>query len=70
LYEFTFNSRQTLYQRRDAIVIIDLRSGPELDEISRLLSNQKVSELAKKIDEVNPKRETTSEKGGPDIFEI
>jgi len=41
-----------------------------LDEISRLLSHPKVGELSKKIDEVNPKREDTTGKGGPDIFEI
>jgi hypothetical protein len=48
-----------------------IRSSLELDEISRLLSHPKVSELSKKIDEVNPKRDsTTPEKGGRDIFEI
>ncbi|MGB7955120.1 MAG: hypothetical protein WCF23_14170 [Candidatus Nitrosopolaris sp.] len=47
-----------------------IRSSSELDEISRLLSHPKVSELSKKIDEVNPKREDTRGKGEPDIFEI
>src|SRR2546427_12354829 len=47
-----------------------IRSASELIEISRLLSNPKVGELSKKIDAVNPKRETTTGKGGPDIFEI
>ena len=47
-----------------------IRSGSELDEISRLLSHPKVGELSKKIDEVNPKREATTGKGGRDIFEI
>ena len=47
-----------------------IRSSSELGEISGLLSNPKVCELSKKIDEVNPKRETTTGKGGPDIFEI
>jgi hypothetical protein len=47
-----------------------MRSASELDEISRLLSHPKVGELSKKIDEVNPKREATTGKGGPDIFEI
>jgi hypothetical protein len=43
-----------------------------LDEISRLLSHPKLSELSKKIDEANPKREATnlSGIGGRDIFEI
>ena len=47
-----------------------IRSSSELDEISRLLSHPKVDELSKKIDEVNPKREATTSKAGPDIFEI
>jgi hypothetical protein len=41
-----------------------------LDEISRLLSHPKVGEISKKIDSVNPKREATTGKGNPDIFEI
>jgi hypothetical protein len=47
-----------------------MRSASELDEISRLLSHLKVGELSKNIDEVNPKRESTTGEGGPDIFEI
>jgi hypothetical protein len=47
-----------------------IRSSSELDEISRLLSHPKVGEVSKKIDEVNPKRDATTGKGGPDIFEI
>jgi hypothetical protein len=47
-----------------------IRSSSELDEISRLLGHSKVGELSKKIDEVNPKREATTGKGGTDIFEI
>jgi hypothetical protein len=47
-----------------------IRSASELDEISRLLNHPKVGELSKRIDAVNPKREVTTEKGGPDIFEI
>jgi hypothetical protein len=34
------------------------------------LSHPKVGELSKKIDAVNPKREATTSKAGPDIFEI
>src|SRR3989442_5181535 len=49
---------------------IVLRSGSELNEISRLLGHPKVGELSKRIDAVNPKREVTTGKGGPDIFEI
>jgi len=47
-----------------------IRSASELDEIGRLLGHQKVGELSKRIDEVNPKREATTGKGGLDIFEI
>jgi hypothetical protein len=47
-----------------------IRSASELDEVSSLLSHPKVGELSKKIDSVNPKREVTTGKGGPDIFEI
>jgi hypothetical protein len=49
-----------------------IRSSSELDEISSLLSHPKVTELSKKIDEVNPKREATTltGKAGPDVFEI
>jgi len=49
---------------------VTIRSASELDEVSRLLSHPKVDELSKKIDEVNPKREATSEKGAHDIFEV
>jgi hypothetical protein len=47
-----------------------IRSASELDEISRLLGHPKVGELSKKIDAVNPNREATTGKCGPDIFEI
>jgi hypothetical protein len=47
-----------------------IRSSLELDEISGLLSHSKVGELSKKIDAVNPKREATTGKSGPDVFEI
>jgi hypothetical protein len=44
---------------------LSLNCKEALDEISRLLSHPKVNELSK-----NPKRETNTGKGGPDIFEI
>jgi hypothetical protein len=47
-----------------------IRSASELDEISSLLGHPKVGDLSKKIDGVNPKREATTGKGSPDIFEI
>jgi len=34
------------------------------------MGHPKVGELSKKIDAVNPKRETTTGKGGSDVFEI
>jgi hypothetical protein len=49
---------------------LSLNCKEALDEISRLLSHPKVNELSKKIDAINPKRETNTGKGGPDIFEI
>jgi hypothetical protein len=54
--------------RRRGVII---RSSSELGEISRLLSNPKVAQLAKNIDEVNPSKESASSKvGDTDIFEI
>lgn len=47
-----------------------IRSSPELEEISRLLSNSKLAELAKNIDEVNPEKTLTKSGGPEDIFEI
>ncbi|MBD0298998.1 MAG: hypothetical protein ICV82_01670, partial [Nitrososphaera sp.] len=47
-----------------------IRSGPELEEISRLLSNSKLAELAKNMDEVNPEKILTKSGGSEDIFEI
>jgi hypothetical protein len=54
-------------KRRGVII----RSNSELEEISRLLSDPKVAQLAKSIDEVNPSKESTAAKsGGTDVFEI
>ena len=53
-------------KRRGVII----RSNSELEEISRLLSNPKVAQLAKNIDEVNPSKESTTTRSGTDIFEI
>lgn len=54
-------------KRRGVII----RSSSELEEINRLLSNPKVTQLAKSIDEVNPSRESASAKDDAnDIFEI
>lgn len=50
---------------------IIIRSASELEEISSLLRNPKISQLAKNIDEINPKRKESSDtKYNSDIFEI
>lgn len=46
-----------------------IRSGPELEIISRLLTNPKITQLAKSIDTVNPEK-TPAVKAGEDVFEI
>jgi hypothetical protein len=61
------NSAGSSTKRRGVII----RSNAELEEISRLLSDPKVAQLAKRIDEVNPAKESAAAKsGGTDIFEI
>jgi hypothetical protein len=49
---------------------IVIRSASELDEINRLLSNPKVINLAKNIDEVNPEKKTYSSATTEDVFEV
>ncbi|MFL6411597.1 MAG: hypothetical protein ACJ71K_10205 [Nitrososphaeraceae archaeon] len=49
---------------------IIIRSGSELEQISQLLSNAKVVELAKKIEGVNPKEDKSPRSSDTDIFEI
>jgi hypothetical protein len=49
---------------------IVVRSAPELDEITRLLTDPKIAEIAKMIDEVNPTEVKSASKGSLDIFEI
>jgi hypothetical protein len=51
-------------------VLGEKNNSPIYIIISRLLSHPKVGELSKKIDALNPKRESTTGEGGPDIFEI
>ena len=48
---------------------IIIGAASELEEFSRLLSNPKVSQLAKMLEEVNPERKTTATTSS-DIFEI
>ena len=52
-------------KRRGVII----RSSSELEQISRLLSNPKVAQLAKSIDD-DPSKESTTTRSGTDIFEI
>ena len=49
---------------------IVVRSASELDEFNRILSNQKLVELARKMDQVNPKQKEATAIGASDVFEI
>ena len=49
---------------------IVVRSASELDEFNRILSNQKLVELARKLDQVNPKQKEATSSGSSDVFEI
>jgi hypothetical protein len=49
---------------------IVLRSSSELEEINRLLSNPKLSNLAKNIDEANPEKKIYTNSAREDIFEV
>jgi hypothetical protein len=49
---------------------IVIRSASELDEINRLLSNPKVINLAKNVDEVNPEKKTYASGATEDVFEV
>ena len=48
---------------------IIVRSASELDEFNRILANQKLVELARKLDEVNPQQKDAMI-GSSDVFEI
>ena len=48
---------------------IVVRSASELDEFNRILSNQKLVELARKMDQVNPKQKEASI-ASSEVFEI
>ncbi len=54
-------------QRREGIVI---RSSSELNQFNNILANQKLIELARRIDEVNPKQKEEVGTTGSDVFEI
>ena len=47
-----------------------IRSASELNEFNRILANQKLGELARKIDEVNPKQKKAPTATGSNVFEI
>jgi hypothetical protein len=49
---------------------IVVRSASELDEFNRILANQKLVELARKVDLVNPKQKEATSISGSDVFEI
>jgi hypothetical protein len=49
---------------------IVVRSASELDEFNRILSNQKLVELARKMDQVNPKQKEETSIGRSNLFEI
>jgi len=49
---------------------IVVRSASELDEFNRILANQKLVELARKMDLVNPKQKEVTSISGSDVFEI
>jgi hypothetical protein len=47
-----------------------IRSASELNEFNRILGNQKLVELASKVDEVNPKQKETLTATASDVFQI
>jgi hypothetical protein len=49
---------------------IVIRSASELDQFNQILDNQKLIELAKKLDEVNPKQKEEPTATGSEVFEI
>jgi hypothetical protein len=49
---------------------IVIRSASELDQFNNILADQKIIELARRIDEVNPKQNDEVGTTGSDVFEI
>ena len=49
---------------------IVIRSASELKQFNNILVDQKLIELARRIDEVNPTQKEESTTTGPDVFEI
>jgi hypothetical protein len=46
------------------------RSASELDEFNRILANQKSVELARKMDQVNPKQTEVTSIGGSERYSL
>jgi hypothetical protein len=63
----------TFKSRPESIVIevnpVDT-SGSELEQIRNILTNVKLEQLSKSIDEVNPEVKTATAKDSSDIFQI
>jgi hypothetical protein len=49
---------------------IVIRSASELDEFNRILANQKLVDLARKVDLVNPKQKESTSISSSQVFEI
>jgi hypothetical protein len=49
---------------------IVVRSAFELSEFNRIMLNHKLVELARRVDQVNPKQKEATAISGSDIFEI
>jgi hypothetical protein len=49
---------------------IIIRSSSELEQIRNILTNVKLEQLAKSIDEVNPEVKTSAAKDSSDVFQI
>jgi hypothetical protein len=47
-----------------------VRSASELDEFDRILANQKLVDLARKVDLLNPKQKGAPAVTGSNVFEI
>jgi hypothetical protein len=66
VYPFTFLHVFRLLKKRGIVV----RSASELDEFNRILANRKLVELARKMDQVNPKQKEASTATASNVFEI
>lgn len=49
---------------------IVVRSASELNEFNHILANQKLAELARKVDEINPKQKESPAAASSNVFEI